>query len=115
MGHLKLNIFKNLAVMAAIAGSTQVHAKIGDFNEMIRSNNKIEKEIHSEIRDHQGWEKPTYQPPQAQQVVLGSTVSNYDPKTKKSLLKYQKEQVSHQPAYKKQLGRVATEVKNSQD
>lgn len=104
----------NLILTIVLVAASMAEAKIENFNEMIRANVKAENNLHQELRNNQGWEKPAYEPAEKQTVVLKSTVESYSPHTKKSLLKFQKEQVNHQPEFKKQMGRVATEVKENE-
>ncbi len=104
---------KTLLITLVLVASSIGWSKIEDLGEMIHENALVQKKLHRQMKDNQGWQSPEQAPAQ-KRVVLETTVADYTPKTRKGLLTYKKEKTDHRPSYDKQFNRVAQELNASQ-
>ena len=91
--------------------------KIDNFSEMIVENAGTQKQIHKDLKSSQGWKDADAKAqPRLRKDVLESAVTNYSPKTKKSLLTYRKEKVDHhKKRFVKDQKRVTAELNDLQE
>ena len=104
---------KTLLITLTLIFSSVGWSKVDNFGEMIHQNKIEQKQLHQQIKATQGWKKEVIAAA-PRNVVLETTVGDYTPKTRQSLLSYRKENTDNRPIYKKQMGRVAQELTASQ-
>lgn len=93
--------------------------KIDDLGEMIVQNAGDQKKLHQELKTVQGWETKIDEKPVSHKDILETTVTEYTPKTKKSLLTYDKEKgkaKSRRAAFhKNKMKQVTAELNDSHE
>ncbi len=91
--------------------------KISQFNEMISENLKEERQLHAQIKGEITGEGVTIDDNSKQDrfVVVERESVSYDSPTKKELLRFKKEKKTYAASRKKQVERLATEIRDSSE
>lgn len=86
-------------------------AGVSDFNALINENAQVQKELQKNLNTADQNAKAALEPQQVNTVVMKS--ATYNIPTNKKVLKFQKEIKQHQPSTKKELDRLAQELKDA--
>lgn len=91
-------------------------AKISDFNALINENSKAQSELHNTVQANLEASRE-YASAEVREriVVVENSGSSYNAPTKKDLLAFKKEKVSHRASERKQFDRLASELSGLDD
>ncbi len=86
-------------------------AKVADFNNLINENIKAQDTLHQEVKVNMDLARQNLREASPSKVTVMEDFSQYSVPSQK--LRFKKEVYQYRPSTKKQMDRVATELKNA--
>ncbi|WP_374033111.1 hypothetical protein ACES2I_09580 [Bdellovibrio bacteriovorus] len=104
-----------IAVMTLIPAIS--FAKISDFNALISENSKAQNELHNTVQHNLEASREQAAAAQVREriVVVENSGSSYNAPTRKDLLAFKKEKISHRASEEKQFDRLASEIRGMEE
>lgn len=104
---------KQIIIALALMIPAMSFAKVSDFNEMITENSNAQSQLHADVRGNLKMAQDEIQVRQRLVVVEAKGHSNdsFNAPTRKDMLAFKKEKVSHRPSEEKQFERLASELR----
>jgi hypothetical protein len=99
---------KSILFLVALTIPAISFAKVSDFNAMIADNMKDQTELHSEIKNQMPSKK--IQARQRMVVVEQGRQDSFNAETRKDMLVFRKEKISHRASEDKAFERIANEM-----
>lgn len=111
---LRGKVLTGVLVASGLLFSSKAWVKVPEIDELVLENVEAQEEVHKELSQQEGWKANSPKTVIPEAVTLAPSAPDYDPKTPKSLLTFQKEKTKQAPLIKKQFKRVAEEINQSE-